>query len=118
MEDDDRPVPLAQLRKQANKRKLAEREAVSSDGQAADGSLDDEIKRLEAELNAQDDSDDDASEDDSASAEETNDDESNDSDAAIPSLPAHLLPAPASKRRLKKIKSEALGGGEIPPSTS
>lgn len=104
---DDSVFPLAQLRR---KRKLAERQVQHNEPVVKDAFLDDEISRLEAELQGDDtsDSDDDDSDDDTD--DDDGDGDSGNHSEAIPNLPAHLLPASASQRQLKRRKSAAQGG--------
>ena len=105
---DESVVPLAQIRR---KRKLAARQVQHSEPVVKDALLDDEISRLEAELQGDDTSD---ADDDDDSDDDTDDDDpdrdSGNHSEAIPSLPAYLLPARASQRQLKRRKSAAQGG--------
>ena len=61
----------------------------------AEESIEDRIKRLEAELEV----------DDETEEDEESDDEADDD--AIEPLPAHQLPAAASKRKLKQHRAES-----------
>ena len=111
------PEGLAQLLK---KRKREENETPETAGDTEQGesqqeSIDEQIKRLEAELG---DSDGSGSEDSDGSDGESDQVPESESDEEIEALPAHMLPAPASKRRIKMRQKEESGKCISPGSNS
>ena len=109
------PISLQDLLRKRKREDEQEQESEEQSGGSSDGSHEDEgdegeesiedrIKRLEAELEGSNESDDESDSDDD------DDDEGPDSDDAIKPLPQHMLPAPASKRKLRHERNRAESG--------